>query len=754
VLIAYALTIFASAVLLFLIQPMFARTILPMLGGAPAIWNTALVFYQAVLLAGYAYAHASTRWLGVRIQSILHLCLMLLAVVALPIGVPDGWSPPSQANPVLWLLALLTVSVGLPFFAVSATSPLLQRWFAATRHRHSSDPYFLYAASNLGSMLALLVYPAVIEPTMRLPQQSWWWAAGYGTLIIFMATCVLFLWRSMKGSPEQAVPIPRTGEAAGGGQIPGTLSPQPAAHGLTLGLLASYPRLRWVALAFVPSSLMMSATNYVTTDIAAMPLLWVIPLSIYLLTFILVFSRRPLIPHIWMVRAMPFTLLLLVVAIAVRATDPFVVIVPLHLVAFFVITMVCHGELARSRPPAADLTRFYLYLSVGGVLGGIFNALLAPLMFKEIVEYPIVLSLACLLLPWSNSEIWKSRRRLLDVALPALIGLVTIVLIQRAQGINPEPGLLANSVMLGLPAVICATFFRRPLRFALSVVALFGAATFCATGQGKVFYVERSFFGVTKVGRDYTGEYNQLLHGSTLHGRQAVAPALRRIPVGYYQISGPLGQFFAAFNGTESFKNIAVVGLGTGGICSYARAGQHWTYFEIDPVVERVARDSRFFTYLKDCEAEVKIVLGDGRLSLAASPDGIYDLLIMDAYSSDAVPAHLLTREALRVYLAKLAPHGVMVFHITNRYLDLEPVLANLGREAGLYCLTQMDRATIQPGGEIGRMRSQYLVMARAPSDLGPIPTDPRWIPSRTRDDVGLWTDNYSSILKILKWRR
>lgn len=738
--ILYSLTIFTGAALVFLIQPMFARMVLPMLGGAPAIWNTALVFYQAVLLAAYAYAHATSRWLSTRFQSILHLLLMLLVFLFLPIGIPGDWKPPSPASPLLWLLGLLTSAVGLPFFVVCATSPLLQRWFAATRHKRASDPYFLYSASNLGSMLALLSYPSVVEPAVPLQQQGLWWSDLYRGLLVMMGICAVWIWRPNDREAAEADAsrtleerLPERAQAAGAG-----------------GLLASYPRLRWVLLAFVPSSLMISVTTYITMDIAAVPLLWVIPLSIYLLTFILVFARRPVLPHSWMVKAMPFVSLPLVVVLAIRTPGPIALVMPLNLVAFFTIAMVCHGELVRSRPPARDLTQFYFYLSVGGVLGGAFNALLAPSIFKGIAEYPIVLTMAFFLVPRPSPDSGRPSTRRLDVVLPILLGAVTVILTKRVQGVNPHPNLLTSSLMFSLPALVSLSFLRRPLRFGLALGAIFLAAVIYTGSQEQVLYAERSFFGVTRVVQDPLGQSNQFLHGRTLHGSQSIIPALRRRPLAYYTTGGPLGQFFDAYGKSGAIHNVGVVGLGSGVISCYGKPGQRWTYYEINPAVERIARDPRLFTYLEDCRAEVKVVLGDGRLSLATEADGAFDVLIMDAYNSDAVPTHLLTREALQLYLKKLAPQGVLLFHISNRYLDLEPVLANLAREAGICTLTKAD--AVSSGNEVGGATSKYVIMARAQADLCTLSSKYGWVPAKTRNDLGLWTDSYSSLLKILKW--
>ncbi len=371
-LIVYATTIFLTASLLFVVQPMFARMVLPLLGGSPAVWNTCLVFYQAALLAGYLYSHATTSWLGVRRQAALHVGLVLLPLLLLPIGIPSGWTPPAAASPIPWLLALLAVAVGLPFFVVSTTSPLLQKWFAGTGHPSAGDPYFLYAASNLGSMLGLLGYPVLLEPRLRLAEQSRLWSGGYLLLLVFTLACAVLLWRS---------PVPALAD--------------PSRERLTG--LAARRRLRWVLLALVPSSLMLSVTTFISADVEAIPLLWVIPLAIYLLTFVLVFARRPLVPHALVVRVLPIALLALVVVLVKRANQPLLLIMGLHLGAFFVAAMVCHGELARDRPPPAHLTEFYLWLSVGGVLGGVFNALVAPLVFDSVAEYPLTVVLACLL---------------------------------------------------------------------------------------------------------------------------------------------------------------------------------------------------------------------------------------------------------------------------------------------------------------------------------------------------------------------
>jgi hypothetical protein len=729
VLIIYGLTVFASALLLFFVQPMFARMVLPLLGGTPGVWTTTQVFCEGGLLVGYLYAHASTRWLGVRKQIILHMAVMLAALMLLPIQVPLGWVPPADSNPIVWMLSLLAVSIGLPFFVVSSSSPLLQRWFAWTQHRHRSDPYFLYASSNMGSMAALVIYPALAERWLHLSNQSWLWTVGYCLLLVLTGSCAWFLWRSKADSAF------RRDEADG----------EPTIQ------LTNGRRWRWILLAFVPSSLMLSVTTYLTTDIASVPLLWVIPLGIYLLTFILVFSRRQLVSHRFMLKAMPILILPLVIALACRGSDPISIAIPMHLVAFFLVAMVCHGELAMDRPRVEHLTEFYLCLSAGGFLGGIFNALIAPAIFKSVAEYPIVLALSCLLLPRGAGESPRPHARLLDFIFPILLTLATVFVVFKVEQLNLNSAPLEHAVMFGIPAIVCFSFSRRPLRFALAVGGILWAGNFYVGTQGRVLHAERSFFGVSRITMDSKGRFHQYRNGTTLHGSQRNDPPHRHDATTYYCRTGPLGQFFEYFGNSDQMRRIAIIGLGVGGITAYARSGQQWTYYEIDPSVRRIAQDTRYFTYLSDCPANLAIILGDGRMKLSEAPDGSYDVLILDAYSSDSVPVHLLDRQALQLYLRKVTVYGKLLFHISNRYLDLEPVIGNLSRDAGLFALSQSDSAISPLDAENDKTPSGYVVLGRTKGDLEPLAQDPRWMPVRTRPGLGVWTDDFSSILAILR---
>jgi len=730
-LVAATTAVLISAFLLFFLEPMFARMVLPKLGGSPAVWNTALVFYQVTLLAGYGYVHWATTRLGVRRQAVLHLFLMFAALVALPIAIPHGWQPPSNQNPIPWLLGLLTVAVGLPLFVVSTTGPLMQRWFAATTHRRAADPYFLYAASNLGSLAGLLSYPIVWEPRLTLTGQGRLWSWGYVLLTAVTGICAIAMRRATR-VPANAALAPGLPDAAA---ISASSDPP------SLGR-----RVRWVLLALAPSSLMMGVTTHISTEIASIPLLWVVPLALYLATFILTFSRRPLFPPALMVRVLPLVVLPLVVAVLAHAVEPVVLITCLHLVGLFVLAMVCHGELARTRPPVEHLTEFYLWLAVGGSLGGIFNAILAPLVFRTIVEYPLAIVLACLVAP-SRATRTTGTSRVLDVALPLLIvaigwgiafGIAHWGAGERAHTIG-----VATAALLTFPVL---SFSRRPIRFGLGVGALLLLSPDRFTHNTTTLHLERSFFGSHRVVSDERRALHLLYHGTTLHGIQSTEKGTE--PLGYYTREGPFGDVFAATQ-SRGIRSVAVMGLGAGGVSGYSKAGERWTFFEIDPAVRRIAYDPRDFTFLRDSPAEIHVVLGDARLSLAATTER-FDVIVLDAYSSDAIPVHLLTREALALYLDRLAPGGVLLFHISNRHFRLAPVVARLALDAGLCARTRHFEADARQIAA-GVLPSECAVLARRCEDLGTLESDPRWQVLRVPKGAPLWRDDFSSLWSVLR---
>jgi hypothetical protein len=717
-------------------EPMFAKMILPLLGGAPSVWNTCIVFYQTLLLLGYVYAHATTRWLGLRWQAVLHVLLLVVVFVTLPVHVASGWAPPLSSNPVLWLFLLLLISVGLPFFTLSATAPLLQKWFAFTVHPSAKDPYFLYSASNLGSLIGLLGYPLLIEAYFSLPLQARIWSVSYIFLAGTILACAIIALKS-----------PRIGM--------GRLNSETmdASAGLKIR-----QRTRWVLLAFVPSSLLLGVTNYITTDIAQVPLLWIIPLAIYLISFVLVFSPKAFIPHGLMVRVQPFLLVALAILFYWGFTKivawPFI---PFHLLVFFVTAMVCHGEIAYSRPSTFHLTEYYLWISVGGVLGGVFNTLVAPQVFNSFAEYPLMIAIACLLRPSLDSD-QRPYTRWYDLGLPlaslVLFGLSKIGMRYLVQGRN-NLGILDLIVFILIScmvSVICFTFRSRPMRFGFGMGAILLVGFLLTGEQEQILYRERNFFGIHKVVYDPKGDYHLLFHGTTLHGAQSLNPVRIHEPLTYFHPTGPLGQVFGVFPKNPDHARVAIIGLGTGSTASYARPGQHWTFYEIDPTVKRIATESRYFTFLKDCPAKASVVLGDARLSLMNATDHSYDLIVLDAFSSDAIPLHLLTKEALKLYLAKLSESGVMVFHISNRYLDLKPILGNLADHMNLVCLAQEDMDLSEAEKKAKKAPSTWVVMARRSPDLNRLAADHRWKPLSTTPKSRLWTDDFSNIVSVFKW--
>jgi spermidine synthase len=719
----YTAAIFTSAFLLFLVQPMFSRMVLPLLGGTPAVWNTCMLFFQAALLGGYLYAHLGAKRLGVRRQAAVHVALLAVAAALLPISVA-GAAPKGGAAPIPWLLLLMLTTVGLPFFALSATGPMLQKWFSGTGHPGAANPYWLYAASNLGSMLALLGYPFVMEPRLRLMEQSRVWAAGYALLAVLVVACAYALWRL---APAGAAAPAADGATADGAEA----APLP---GRTKAL--------WVALAFIPSSLLLSVTTFITTDVSPVPLLWVVPLALYLLTFTLAFAARPPLKHRWVLAAQPFFIALVSMLLMYGWTRKPLLVIPIHLLAFFVAALACHGELSRRRPPVSHLTEFYLWIAVGGVLGGIFNVLVAPVVFSRVYEYPIVLALACLARPWPAK---RPTGRALAANLLRTVGLVVaLVLVSRPE----VPGIPAWMMLplAGLALVLVSALLgRAPVFLAVCIGAALFIQTTLVLRREPTLLAHRSFYGRYAVLDIHNqGGYHALYHGSTLHGAQGVRPDERREPLTYYVRTGPLGQIFTATADEAGRRRVAVVGLGAGTVAAYGNRGEDWTFYEIDPGIVKIARNPRYFTYLRDSPARIGIVLGDARLSLTHAPAHKYDLIVVDAFNSDAIPVHLLTREAIGVYLDKLAPGGIIALHLSNRYLDLEPVVAALARERGLAARV----GTSQLSGFFFSA-STWAVVARSDADLGPLAADVRWPQARTRRGVPVWTDDYSSLLSV-----
>ncbi len=724
----FAVTTLCSAFLLFWIEPLFAKMVLPMLGGSPAVWNTCVMYFQAVLLVGYLYAHFTSRLLSSRKQAALHVGFLLVAIASLPVAIPRGWTPPESGNVIPWLTALLSVAVGAPFMLLAATAPLVQRWLRDSDNRSANNPYVLYAASNAGSLLGLLGFPIIMEPNIRLGQQSSLWSLGYGVAIILAAGSALLVWK------HSSTVSPRLKNAA-------ALPPRAP---------TAMDRIRWVALAFVPSSLLLGVTTYLSTDVAAMPLLWVVPLALYLITFIIVFARagRAVSQPTAMAHALLMVVLALVLfwgpGISLRSTYA------LHLAVFATTALVLHGELAASRPDPAYLTEFYLWMALGGALGGAFNAIVAPLVFKSIAEYQLVLVAACLLRPSWKSRIGEMALRVPQFTfsiVPAIVvGLVSWYGFADHHILDVSAKLLSSLVA----AAFLLSISDNALRFGVGIALLVVGEVVPGIRFSQDMYADRSFFGAYRV-QNVNGPAHRLVHGTTTHGAQYLDAARRLTPETYYHPSGPVGQVFAALDSRLAGKGIAAVGLGAGTVLCYSKPGENWTFFEIDPLVLRISSNPKYFTYLTDCPVQPRVVIGDARLSMAKEPTDKFRLLIVDAFSSDAIPVHLLTREAFALYERVLDAHGVLFVHISNKHLDLKPVIAALAKDAGLFALMEGHEPDEKIDGPLA-YPSEWVVLVHSREDLAGLDSDKRWIPLPSRAGYQPWTDDYSNVFSVIRW--
>ena len=736
----FAMAIFTSAALVFVVQPMVTKLVLPMLGGSPSVWNTAMVFFQTALLAGYAYAHGLQRIVSIRVQVAVHLGLLLAAALFLPLTISGLFGDPDPNAPIGWLLATLALSVGAPFAVLSATAPLLQAWYARVRAGHSDgqNPYVLYAASNLGSFLALLAYPVVIEPLMSLSGQRLGWSGGYGLFVALVVVLAIVVWRRR---------IETTAE-------PAVLAQSASISWTRKGLL--------ILLAAAPSSLMLGVTAHLSTDVASAPFLWVMPLALYLLTFVIAFQTRPAIP---LAVTLPIQAALIAATITMVAfrTGDWTLLFLLNLGGFFFSALMCHQLLARLRPAPDRLTEFYLLMSLGGVVGGAFTALLAPVIFDAVWEYPLVLVLVCLLRPRSEQDIqvWEVLifvGALMLCATPPLMSAIFRADWDLAWAFNRLVPLRMEQVammILGMASILGYLVRDRRWLFA----GVIGAAVLSGHQIAKGYeaaWSDRSFFGVMRVGvtRDplLGGPVHVLMHGTTLHGSQPTNPVYACVPTLYYAPATPIGQAAEAVRQRlPAGANIGVVGLGSGAMAAYKRQQDTLTFFEIDPMVDRVARDPQLFTFINGCaQGPVRTVLGDARLTMAAEQPASYDLLLIDAFSSDAVPTHLLTVEAIEGYLKLLKPDGVVVLHLSNRNLDITRPAVAAARALGKPDLHQIYQESAE-GADMAEASTEAMIISNSEAGLAAFRNDPRW---RKVDPEAVrpWTDDYVNLFGSL-WR-
>jgi hypothetical protein len=733
----FGAAIFLSAALLFAVQPMFTKMVLPRLGGSPSVWSVAMVFFQALLLAGYAYAHLLTSRLSSRTAVFVQVAVMACAVFTLPLSIRAGWGRPPETGEAFWLIGLFAVSIGLPFFALSANGPLLQAWFSRTDHPAAKNPYFLYAASNIGSFLALISYPVLIEPFIRLGDQTLAWSAGFVLLIALIAASGAMLWRAPAAPAEEAAAADE----------------------------AAAPTLRdalvWIALSAVPSGLLVAVTAHISTDVAAVPLLWVVPLALYLLTFVIVFSTRPVVPHQYALIAQPVLAAALIAVTVIEITDSILILVAQHIATFFASALVCHGELARRRPAARHLTAFYMWMSAGGMLGGLSAGLIAPYVFNWVAEYPILIVLALLCRP--GLSIPQGRERFIWIG--AIAAALAVLLLMHGASERLDDSAKTVGV-LALLAVALA-LWQRPL--VIAAVVAFLLVGNLVDSEDSTSESLRSFFGVHKISETAGGNYRVLMHGTTIHGAERiaatdddddddddekpekektpVAKADRPTPLTYYFDGSPLAQtIVAAREKAGGTVRLAVVGLGSGTLACQTKPGDKLTYYEIDPLVVRIARDANRFSFLTSCAPQAQIVLGDARLTLADAPDGAYDIIIVDAFSSDAIPIHLLTREAMALYEKKISATGMVIMHLSNRHLELASVVAGVA-EANRMVTRLNDDETDDTDDDEYRFESTVAAVARKDADFGALAASKHWEVKAADPDQRVWTDDYSNVV-------
>ena len=669
----FSLALVFSAGLMFWMQPMIAKHLLPKVGGAPAVWNAAMLFFQTALLGGYLYAHLLSEMFRPRTQAIIHISLLLFSLMWLPLGATDA-QPPSGENPVLWVLWVLALSVGVPFVVIAASAPLLQTWFSFSNHKDSDNPYFLYGASNIGSMAALLGFPIIIEPALDVNNQAGAWGWGFYALIGLVALAGVLV-RDGVGH-HKLLPSDGVDKATG-------TSPRP----ITIFM--------WLALPLCTTSLMLGLTTHLTTDVAAVPMLWVIPLALFLATFIVSFARRPIVGRDGATLLMILSLLGLGLLWFVSGNNNWMLWALLLITAFFFTALACHTELSLIRPHKRHLTKFYLMIAVGGALGGAFNSLLAPILFNKVIEFPLMLLASVSLVVLARVLFGTMEKRL---ALIAVAGSAVLSLVIWSSETTSSTGTLLN---------------------------------------------ERNFYGVLSI-NDFADKNARVLgYGTTIHGVQRLNDSVKPEPLSYYSKITPVKDIFAEIASRPNNGKVGAVGLGVGSIACYERGDRKLEFFEINPSVTRLASDPKYFTFLTNCPGDYSVTHGDGRLEIEKVADRHFDMLFIDAFTSDSIPTHLMTTEALTLYMQKLTPGGILVMHISNRHLDLYPVLGAIARELGLVAMKKGNKlqSLLYPA-------SNYALIVRSESDLGGL-ADKGWV---VVPDTGIkaWSDSYSNIFSVM----
>lgn len=756
----YTLTLILSAFLLFGVQPLFSKMILPRLGGSASVWNTAMVFFQAVLLCGYLYAHLISKYLPLKLQVILHLVLFGVFSTVLPLSIPDSWTAPEAGDHIaLWQLSLMTVAVGGPFFILSGCAPLLQRWFARTDHPDAHNPYFLYAASNFGSMTALLTYPLITEPLLTVPQQSLSWSYGYGILAVMIALCALV-------SAKKKISEPESGQS----------SEENTSDALTASRITTKQRLGWLLLAFVPSSLMLGVTSFITTDIASAPLLWVVPLALYVGTFIFAFARKQYLTldQIALLQGIGFIIIIALLMLHPQAFKLQLIIA--HLVVFFLTALLFHTKLVQTSPPAEHLTEFYVFMSLGGVLGGMFNALLAPVIFIYPIEYILILAGSCLLrfydkdkspLPSQTTDTEnnitagdsKPRSKNTTRLMICLIMMGACVWLSLSP--LKETEMRGTFTLLIIFTALVVTYnlaFLLKVRKQFALIVLIAFIAF-PTFRIRYFYhaehISRNYFGVSIVTKDVRTNAKMYFHGTTVHGIQSLDPIYAHTPLAYYYVAGNEA-FYILNNKLEKaekpeIQDVAVVGLGAGTLACFDHPLRHFDLYEIDQDVIDIASTPELFTYLSDCKSEYEIFIGDGRLEIEKQDNKKYDLIYLDVFSSDNIPVHIVTKEAFAIYLSKLKDDGAIIINISNRYLDLVPVLHANAKALDTHIRIRRHPPGFVKGSEkIKYYPSVHAILTKSSEFIGEVDALNSWNAPKPNNITRAWTDDYANIISSI----
>ncbi|PKL50314.1 MAG: hypothetical protein CVV42_03405 [Candidatus Riflebacteria bacterium HGW-Riflebacteria-2] len=744
---------------------MIGKMILPLVGGAPAAWNSCLFFFQALMLAGYAYAHFSLRRLGLARQALTHLVLMLVALVLLPISFDRSVAVPE--DPTFWLIIRLFKSAGLPFFVLAALSPLLQTWFSRTGHVRAENPYFLFSASNLGSFAALLLYPTLVETRFDLTFQTKIWAGGFALLLILLVACRLYV----KSVETVAV--------ADDTATPGSDTPD--------------NRIKWLIAAMLPSVLLLAVTQFITADIAPIPLLWVIPLAIYLITYVMAFSNRNLSPA--KIETLFLLAILLFPVAYFKLNQSLAAALPTHLFILFAISLYCHSYLASSRPNAKNLTGYYTIMSLGSVIGSLGVTFIAPLLFSNDAEYPLTIIFACSMIKrfrQSDGEATDSREESLSLSIAigiyaaaALVAIENVnfgrYLQQTAHSLGFDPGsgnlnamihflaarqLVTTMLFLFIAAALPLLIVKKMPRLNLALFSLISIGLLAINHAGTMplrLHSSRNFFGIKKVTVASEKNTIAMIHGSTMHGMQSLLLDKMLEPLAYFHKNGPIGSIFAQEFAKKSDFKAGILGLGIGSMLAYAKPGQEFTFYEIDPEVIKIAQNPDYFSYLSAFKDRARIICGDGRRMIEQSPSRYFDAIFADAFSSDSIPVHLATEEALNIYADRLQPDGIIVFNISNRYIDLKPVLATLAHNADFIAMHVLDNVFAKDDpANFGRHVSEYVVFTKSEQMAESLMTSPILAWHKLADRISSdkttaavrWTDNSSSLFPLFKMFR